>query len=65
MKQFEYKTTEFEPRGKWLKIIRMETSELEDKLNKMGKDEWELIDSIDYAVEGFTQKIILFFKREK
>jgi hypothetical protein len=35
MKQFEYKTTEFEPRGKWLKIIRMETSELEDKLNKM------------------------------
>ncbi|TXE20928.1 DUF4177 domain-containing protein [Psychroflexus gondwanensis] len=65
MKQFEYKTTEFEPRGKWLKIIGMETSELEDKLNEMGKDAWELIDSIDYAVEGFTQKVILFFKREK
>jgi hypothetical protein len=65
MKQFEYKTIEFEPSGKWLKVIRMESSELEDKLNDMGKEGRELIDSVDYSVEGYTIKVILFLKREK
>ncbi len=65
MKQFEYKTLEFEPSGKWLKIIRMDASELEITLNEMGEKGWELVNSVDYASEGLTLKVILFFKREK
>ena len=65
MKQFEYKTLEFEPSGKWLRIIRMDTSELEITLNQMGEEGWELTDSVDYASDGHTVKVILFFKREK
>lgn len=33
MKQFEYKTLEFEPSGKWIKSIKMDSSELEVQLN--------------------------------
>lgn len=64
MKKFEYKTLEFSPEGKWLKLINIENSEIEPQLNEMGKEGWELINSVDYAVEGITQKVILFFKRE-
>ena len=64
MKQFEYKTLEFEPIGKWLNVIRMDTSELEITLNKMGEEGWELVNSVDYATAGHTLKVILFFKRE-
>ena len=65
MKQFEYKTLAFEPSGNWLKIIRLDTSELEITLNEMGEDGWELTNTVDYASGGSTYKIILFFKREK
>ncbi|MFV0541309.1 MAG: hypothetical protein ACK5MZ_08755 [Aestuariibaculum sp.] len=40
MKQFEYKTMEFEPSGKWLQSIKVNTSELEITLNEMGKEGW-------------------------
>jgi hypothetical protein len=43
MKQFEYKTLEFDPKGKWVKTIAMDSSELEIQLNTMGKNGWELI----------------------
>jgi hypothetical protein len=62
MKQFEYKTLVFEPNGKWIKVIKMETPELESQLNELGKNGWELINSSDYALEGYTQKVILYFK---
>ncbi len=64
MKQFEYKTLEFEPSGKWVKSIKIDSSELEVQLNDMGKNGWELINSIDYSVEGYTLKVIMFFKRQ-
>ena len=64
MKKFEYKTLVFEPGGKWVKVIQMETQELENQLNELGSNGWELINSSDYASEGYTQKVILYFKRE-
>ncbi len=64
MKQFEYKTLEFEPKGKWFKSIKMDSSELEVQLNDMGKNGWELVNSINHSIEGNTAKVIMLFKRE-
>ena len=64
MKQFEYKTIEFEPIGKFIKSIRIDSSELENHLNEMGRNGSELVNSTDYSLIGYTQKIIMFFKRE-
>ncbi len=64
MKKFEYKTLEIDPEGKWIKRINIESSDLETHLNELGNDGWELVNSIDYAIEGYTQKILLFFKKE-
>ncbi len=64
MKQFEYKNIEFEPSGKFIKSIRIDSSELENQLNEIGRNGWELVNSTDYSLNGYTQKIIMFFKRE-
>ena len=64
MKKFEYKTIEFEPSGKFIQRIKMDTSDLENQLNELGNDGWELVNSTDYSLQGYTQKVIMFFKRE-
>lgn len=64
MKQFEYKTLKIEPSGKWFEAIKMDSSELEVQLNDMGKNGWELVNSINHSKEGNTVKVIMLFKRE-
>ena len=64
MKQFEYKTLQFGPSGKWFKTVKMDDTELENQLNDMGKNGWELVNSIDHLKEGNTAKVIMLFKRE-
>ena len=64
MKKFEYKTIEFEPRGKFFQSIKMDSSALENQLNEMGIKGWELVNSTDYSIQGYIQKVIMFFKRE-
>ena len=64
MKQFEYKTLEVEPSGKWIKTIKVDSSELEVQLNDIGKNGWELVNSIDISREGNSVKVIMLFKRE-
>lgn len=66
MKKFEYKTLEFQADdSKFTKSMHVDSNEIETKLNDLGKEGWELVNSIDYVVNGFTIKVILFFKREK
>ena len=66
MKKFEYKTLEFEASGNFIRTINIDSKKLEEILNEMGEDGWEMIHPVDYAIGyGTTQKVILFFKREK
>ena len=66
MKKFEYKTLEFHAEDrKFTKMMNVDTNEIENELNELGNEGWELINSIDYNVNGFTVKVVLFFKREK
>lgn len=64
MKQFEYKTLNIEPSGKWIKTVKLDAAELEVQLNEIGKNGWELVNSIDHSIDGQTKKVIMFFKRE-
>lgn len=66
MKKFEYKTLEFQADdSKFTKSMSVESNEIETILNDLGEEGWELVNSIDYVVNGFTTKVILFFKKEK
>lgn len=65
MKKFEYKTLEFKASGNWMNRIKIDSSKLEMLLNELGNEGWELINTTDYALGGYTQKLIFFFKREK
>lgn len=66
MKKYEYKTVEFEADdSKLSKSMHIDSTEIEQILNNLGEKGWELVNSIDYALNGFTRKVILFFKREK
>lgn len=65
MKKFEYKTLEFEASG-IIRPININSKKLEKILNEMGEEGWEMIHPVDYATHyGTTEKVILFFKREK
>ena len=64
MKQFEYKTLNIEPSGKWIKTVNLDATELEAQLNEMGNNGWELVNSMDHLLDGKTIKVIMFFKRE-
>lgn len=66
MKKFEYKTLEFEANdSKIYKSIHIDSVEIEETLNSLGEDGWELVNTVDYALNGFTRKVILFLKKEK
>ena len=66
MKRFEYKTLgiEMSTKGKWLKTKAIESTEMVTKLNELGQDGWELVSSIDHAIDGYTIEILLLLKRE-
>ena len=66
MKKYEYKTLEFEANDSLMsKSMHLDSNEVQEVINNLGEEGWELVNSIDYALNGFTSKIILFFKREK
>ena len=51
-------------KGKWLKTKASESTEMVTKLNELGQDGWELLSSIDLAIDGYTIEILLLLKRE-
>lgn len=63
MPRYEYKTLEFATPNTW-KSIKINSAELETKLNELGREGWELSTSLDTVIYGYTQKVILILKRE-
>lgn len=65
MTHWEYKTLEFEAKGFWVGGI-VDTDLLNDELNKVGADGWELVSMVNTnQYQGASRKIIAVFKRKK
>ncbi len=63
MKRFEYKTLKTREKGFW--SGKVDTSELELYLNKLGFEGWELVSSFETnTYQGGTNEIVIIFKRE-
>lgn len=62
-KRFEYKTLVIEPKGFW--STRFEPSDIDNDLNKLGMDGWELVsvESRNWG-QGSTSSFFYTFKRE-
>ena len=63
MKKYEYKVVKTQESGFWNPKLDIDT--MENELNKLGSEGWELISVADTNYyEGATKEIVLFFKRE-
>lgn len=61
MKKYEYKTIEYVAKNKLFTLsIDIDSKEIEGVLNKEGEEGWELVSTVNYALNGFTRKVILF-----
>lgn len=60
-KRFEYKTIEVKPK-KWTFTISPE--EIDEQINKMGQDGWELVVIREYINMGNSLSSFYTFKRE-
>ena len=65
MKRFEYKTYVFEIEQTIFFKSITNTDELNKKINALGNDGWELVNSINNLRNGFSREIVLLFKRER
>ena len=66
MKKFEYKSLAIEitTEGNWVKKKSIEASKMISQLNELGQEGWELVNSIDHAIDGYTLEVVLLLKRE-
>ena len=66
MKRFEYKSLaiEIKTEGNWVKKKNIEASKMINQLNELGQQGWELVNSIDHAIDGYTLEVLLLLKRE-
>ena len=63
MKNFEYKTLSYEASG-WVDS-KIDVSEIDNKLNELAKERWELDKCFPIAESyGRTKRIVMIFKRE-
>ncbi|MCR8657383.1 DUF4177 domain-containing protein [Paenibacillus endoradicis] len=64
MEQWEYKTLKLSTGGFF--GGKVDEEELEDELNRFGRDGWELASSFDTSqAQGASREIIIMFKRRK
>ena len=64
MKCFQYHILRIPKKGFLHSRVRIETDELEEELNKLGRAGWELVSDLSSEVNGWTQEAALIFKRE-
>lgn len=65
MKRFEYKTVEIKPEKRAWKNPKFDPIRIDEVLNEMGKQGWELIAVEDKKIGyGYTEYFIYTFKRE-
>ncbi|SOD93229.1 DUF4177 domain-containing protein [Spirosoma fluviale] len=63
MKKFEYLVLDVAPAGFWSNKI--DTQELTDKLNQLGREGWELTSMVDLNQhQGATKGLLVTLKRE-
>lgn len=62
MKKFEYKTLKIEPKGFW--GTRLDTDEIDNILNELGIQGWELVSMQDLSISGSSWTFHYTFKRE-
>ncbi|WP_028525666.1 DUF4177 domain-containing protein [Runella limosa] len=64
MQTYEYKVLELEPKGFW--VAEISASAIENKLNELASEGWELVNALDMnAYQGGTSKAVFIFKRAK
>lgn len=62
MEQFEYYTYQYDTTG-WFGG-KVDSEELENDFNELGRDGWELVSSVDTnQTNGSTKSILFVFKR--
>lgn len=63
MEQWSYRTLKFQTGGFW--GGKVDEHELEEELNRMGYDGWELVSCFDTSVaQGQSRDIIAIFKKK-
>ena len=64
MEQFEYKVVVYDTKGFWGGVI--ERDQLQDQLNALGGDGWELVSCTSTNQSyGSSKSVVLIFKRKK
>ncbi len=64
MEHFEYKVVVYDTKGMLGGIV--ESNQLEDQLNLLGKDGWELVSCTSTSQSyGSSRSVICIFKRKK
>lgn len=61
-KKFEYKTLKIEPKGIW--GTKLDPIEIDNILNQMGHEGWELVSMQDLAISGSSWSFHYTFKRQ-
>lgn len=62
MKRFEYKTVKISPKSIWNSEIKPE--EIDDVLNDLGRQGWELVSVQDLTVSGMSISYLYTLKRQ-
>lgn len=62
MKRFEYKTVKITPKSIWSTEIKSE--EIDDVLNDLGREGWELVTVQDLSVSGSSFSYLYTLKRQ-
>ena len=64
MEKFEYKVVTFDTKGFWGGTV--ETRQIEEQLNRLGDDGWEMVSGTSTNQSyGASKSIVCIFKREK
>ena len=61
MEKFEYRTMTYEAKGAWGGKV---DSELEERLNALGSQGWELVSTVATNQIGSTNSLVSIFKRK-
>ncbi len=64
MEKFEYKVVTYDTKGFWGGTV--ETRQIEEKLNLLGDDGWEMVSCTSTSQSyGASKSIVCMFKRKK